>query len=87
MGQRLWIEGGCPTSQTQNDPRLLAEAEPCDQFAIPVNVAVIEVPQLPAPLANKLEKATTRVIVVLVRLQVRGEVLYPLREDGHLNFR
>lgn len=68
-------------------PPLFAEAEASDYFAVAVDVAVVEIAELTPPLANKLEEATTRVIVVLVRLQVRGEVLDALREDRHLDLR
>lgn len=72
-------------SRDEQRPPLFAEAEAGDDFAVPVDVAIVEVAELAPPLANKFEQATTGVVVVLVRLQVRGEVLDALREDRHLN--
>lgn len=76
---------GC--SRDEQRPPLFAEAEAGDYFAVPVDVAAVEVAELAPPLTNKLEETTTGVIVVLVRLEVRGEVLDALREDRHLDLR
>ena len=56
-------------------------------LAVAVDVAVVEVAQLSPPLTNEHQKATTCVIVVLVRLEVRGEVLDPFGQDRDLHFR
>ena len=68
-------------------PRLLAEAEPCDDFAVAVHVFVVQVAELAAPLANKHQETTSRVVIVLVRLQVRRQVLDPFGQDRYLDFR
>jgi hypothetical protein len=71
----------------EQKPPLFAEAEAGDDFAVPVYVAVVEIAELAPPLANELEETTTRVVIVLVRLQVGGEVLDAFREDRHLDLR
>lgn len=65
-------------------PPLFAEAEPCDQVAVAIDVAVIEVAKLPATLTNKLQQPTARVEIVLVRLKMRRQVLDAFRQDRHL---
>ena len=68
-------------------PRLLAEAEPCDDFAVAIDVFVVEVAKLTAPLADEHQKTTACVVIVLVRLQVRRQVLDPFGQDRNLDFR
>ncbi len=48
---------------------------------------MIQVPKLPAALPDKLQQTTTRVKVVLVRLQVGRQILDALRQDRDLHFR
>src|SRR5690606_38091331 len=67
-------------------PPLFAEAKPGDDFAVPVHVAIVQVAELTAPLANKHQETTTCVVIVLVRLQVRRQVLDPFSEDRDLDF-
>ncbi len=67
-------------------PPLFAEAEPGDDFAIPVDVAIVEVTEQTAPLAHKHQKSTPCVEIMLVRLQVRRQVLNPFRKDRDLDF-
>lgn len=66
-------------------PPLSAEAEPGDDVPVAVNVFVIQVPELPATLADEHKKPTARVIVVTVNAQVIGQVLDPLREKRDLH--
>ena len=68
-------------------PPLSAEAKPCNQFPVSIHVTVVEVAQLTATLAHKLEKTTTRVEIMLVLLEVFRQVNDAFREDGHLHFR
>ena len=68
-------------------PPLLAEAKACDYFAIAVDVAAVEIPQLAPPLAYKLQEASAGVVVVLVRPEVGGQVFNPFGQDCHLDFR
>ena len=71
----------------QKGPRLLAEAKPGDDFAVAVHVAVVQVAELAAPLADKHQQPTSRVVVMLVRLEVRRQVLDPFGQDRNLYFR
>ena len=51
-----------------------------------LDVAVLDVLQEAAALADEHHEATLRVLVLLVHLQVLGEVADALREDGDLHF-
>ena len=68
-------------------PPLFAEAEAGDQIAVTVDVAVVEVPQLAAPLANELEQSTAGVEIVLIGFQMRRQVLDAFCEDRNLHLR
>ena len=80
-----WLRDG--RARNDKGPRLLAEAKPGDEFAVAVHVAVIQIPQLAATLANKHQQPATGMIIVLVRLQVGRQVLDTFRQDRYLDFR
>lgn len=74
---------GAPTARG----RLSPQAEPLDQGAVPLYVHVLEVAQLPAPLADQHQQAAPRVEIVPVLPQMLGEVLDAIREDRDLHLR
>src|SRR5689334_20549739 len=71
--------------QTRRQRRLLADAERVDQLAVAIEVLVLEVVEQPTALADQLEEATTRVVVLLVRLEVLGEVVEALGQERDLD--
>lgn len=90
------MTGGCLLQESrsyragrtqQKSPRLSAEAKPCDEFPVTIDVAAVEIAQLTTTLAHKLEKTTTRVVIVLVLLQVFRQIDDAFGEDCHLHFR
>lgn len=63
------------------DPELL------DQSAIAPHVVPAQVVEQPSPLPDQEEEATAGVMILLIHLEVLGELLDPLREDGDLDLR
>lgn len=70
----------------EQKPPLLAEAQPCDHVAVPVHVTVVQIAELPPPLPDQHQQSAPRVVVVLVRFQVLGEILNPLGQECNLHF-
>ena len=64
---------------------LPANPELCDDRAVALDVDLLEVVQQATALADELEKATAGVVVLLVDLEVLGEVADALREQRDLN--
>src|SRR5690554_4026063 len=66
---------------------LAAQAETLDERAVTVDVHVGKVAEQTAALSYQQEQSTTRVVVVLVLLEVFREVLDALAQHGHLHLR
>src|SRR5690606_7304009 len=64
---------------------LATQTEALNERTVTVDVDVLQVTQHAATLADEQQQATTRVVVVLVRLEVLGQVLNALREHCNLN--
>lgn len=64
---------------------LPAQAELFDDGAIPPHIIAIEVTQEPSPLADHLQKAAPRRMIVLMLPEVIREFGDPSREDSHLD--
>jgi hypothetical protein len=64
----------------------VADVETRDNFAVAIDVFLSEVAKKPAAAANHLEKATARVMVVLVLGEVRPQLDDTSGEDGDLDF-
>lgn len=62
------------------------KAEFCDDRSIAFDVVVDEVVEQSTALADQLEEPTTAVVVLLVQLEMFGEVTDSLTEQRHLNF-
>src|SRR3954462_10129023 len=78
-GPRSWI-GPWPSVSP-------AQAEPLDQRAVTRDVGALQVLQQPAALTDEDQQTPTAVVVVLVGLEVLGEVLDALREHRDLDLR
>ena len=78
---RLSLRRGCR-------PILLAaQTQLLDQGLVTPGVVTPEIIQQPSPLAHQLEQAATRVMILLVRLEVLGELVDPLGQDRDLDLR
>src|SRR5512139_406761 len=71
------LSGGC----------LLADAEALDRRAVAVDVGALEVVEEAAALAHHAQESPARVVVLHVRLEVLGEAVDVLGEEGDLHFR
>src|SRR5207248_6492855 len=66
---------------------LLADPETVDELAVPGRVLGFEVVEKPPALADELEQAAAGVMVLLVRLEMLGEVMDALGEQCDLDLR
>src|SRR5262249_23722782 len=66
---------------------LLADAEGADELPVPIEVAALQVVEQPTALPDELQQTATRVVVLHVGLEVLGEVVDPLGEEGDLHLR
>src|SRR3954470_15046618 len=64
-----------------------AQAEPLDDRAVAVDVFLLHVVQKATTLADQQEQATATVVVVLVLLEVLGQVGDAVRQQRHLDLR
>ncbi len=64
---------------------LATQAQALNQRTVARDVLVLEITQKATTLADKEEKSTTRVVVVLVHLAVLGQVKDALRQHRHLD--
>src|SRR5258706_6501193 len=70
-----------------DSPHLAAQPERGDQSAIALWIGPVEILEHAAALADHLEQAAARVVVVLVGGQVLSEILDAARQDGDLHLR
>src|SRR5690606_3944625 len=61
------------------------KSEPVPEFAVPLDVGLLQVSHQPLAPADQQQQATTAVVVLFVHLQVLGEVSDPFGEDGDLD--
>src|SRR5665648_96049 len=85
--RRLTPDQPGPSRARAGPERSATQAEPFDQAAVAVDVDLLQVAEEATPLADQEEQTTTRVVVVLVLLEVLGEVLDALREHRDLDLR
>src|SRR6266487_2027832 len=65
--------------------RLLADAQTADQLRVPIGVLPLQVIEQAPALPDQLEKAAARVVVLRVGLEMFGEVIDALAEEGNLH--
>ena len=75
-----------PECQTPTH-RSAADAVLFDDLLVAGNVLALDIVQELAAQADHLQKATTGVVVLLVRLEVVGQFVDAVGEDGDLHFR
>src|SRR5690349_24446678 len=61
-------------------PGLLSDAQTADQIRVAFRVLALEIVEQPPALADQLEEAATRVMVLRVRFEMLGEVIDALAE-------
>src|SRR5918992_2348875 len=66
-------------------PRSAAEPEALDERPVAGDIVVLEVAEQPAAAADHLQEAAARVVVVLVDLEVLGELVDARGQQGHLH--
>src|ERR1700737_3854188 len=64
---------------------LLPDAEPFDQLLVALGVLGLQIVEEPPPLADQLEQAAPRVVVLLVGLEMLGQVMDALGEQRDLH--
>src|SRR5579885_3269023 len=80
---RKWNER--PPGRSSGTSELSPEPEAGDQRPVPLHVVAPHVVEKAPPAADQHEQAAPAVVVLLVRLEVLGEVVDALREDGDLH--
>jgi hypothetical protein len=58
-----------------------------DQALIPLKIAFLEIVEMPPPLSYHLQEAPAGMVILNVNLEVLGEVLDTLTQQGDLHFR
>ena len=66
---------------------LLSQVQPSHDTAIPPNIAFFEVVEQAAPLTDELEQSSARVVVLLVDLEMLGQVADSVAEQSNLDLR
>jgi hypothetical protein len=64
---------------------LSPEAQLLDQGSVALEIVLLEIVEEPAPPADELEQAPTRVVVLRVGAQVLRQVVDPAREERDLD--
>src|SRR5215470_6678198 len=92
-----WVKGGGLSQPRDTGARsnfhppwsteLAAQAELLDQGAVALDVLPLQVVQETAAPADQLEQPATRVVVVLVRPEVLGQLVDALRKHRDLDLR
>ena len=65
--------------------KLLTDTESCDNGTISLDVNLLEVAEKASSLTDHHQKAASAVVILLVNLEVLGEVVDPSGEQGDLN--
>lgn len=65
---------------------LATQAETFNQRTVAGNINALKVPEQTATLPDEEQEAATRVVVVLVRLEVLGELVDAVGEQSNLDF-
>src|SRR5687768_2329689 len=79
--------GRGPPGPSHAHSQLLTDAETADKLGVAVRVLAFEVIEQSPSLANQLQKAAARVVVLCVNLEMLGEIVDALAEERDLNFR
>jgi len=80
MSHRRDTSGGCYSI-------LFSDAKLLDQIAIGVDILLLEVIQKAPSLANELQQAPAGMMILLVRLEMLGQMIDPGAQQGNLHLR
>ena len=80
-------KAGFPASQCMHGQRLAAQVKLLQHILVARRVALVQVVEQRAALANHLQQTTTRVLIFFVSLEVLGQLLDLLGEDTDLDLR
>ena len=75
-----------PKGQTAGDSSLLAQAKTTDDFEVPRAGRFLEILEEAVPLAHQHEEPAPAGVVLLVHLEMLGQILDASRQDGNLHF-
>lgn len=64
---------------------LLADSQAVDQVFIAVEIRLLKIIQESTTLAYEFQKTTARVVILLVGLEMLGQIADPLAKYGHLH--
>ena len=71
----------------QASDSLLSDVQPLDEIGVPLRILGLEVVEQPAAAPDEHQQPAARVMILCVRLEVLGEVVDALAQDGDLDFR
>lgn len=66
---------------------LLSDSQSADQILVAAKVGPLQIIQESPPLTDHFEQTTTGMVILLVSLQVFGQIADPLAQEGNLDFR
>jgi hypothetical protein len=66
---------------------LLAKAQFLDDILVAVKIHSPQIVEQPSPLTNEFQKPPAGMVILLMDLKMICEIVDPVAEDGHLNFR
>src|SRR5215207_6134598 len=87
VGRALLSAPGASSSSARRlrPPRSAAQAEAFDERPVAGDIVVLEVAEQPAAATDHLQQAAARVVVVLVDLEMLGELVDARGQQGHLD--
>ena len=93
VSMQMFSEGAGASARARVMPgdgraaRLLPKPKSGDDRSVAVHVLVLKIVEVAAALADKLQQAMSRVVVVPVRFQVLNQLVDSVGQDGNLNCR
>src|SRR5690606_24244243 len=66
---------------------LLPDTQSANQIRVPVGILPLEVVEQPPALADELEQTAAGMMILRVGLEMFGEIVDPIAQDGDLDFR
>src|SRR5438093_7958826 len=66
---------------------LLTNPEALDQLGVAVGILALQIVEQPPALADELQQAAPRVVILYVRLEVLGQIVDAFTEERDLHFR
>lgn len=86
-GYRRKKQGPFPDCIPKSLYILLSDSELSYKGAVALDILLLKVPEQIAPVSDHLQKAAAAVMIVFMDLEMLGEIVYPLCQDGDLHLR